>query len=87
MTTLPNLKRPLRIGIDARLWSETGVGRYIRNLTKYIAQADMQNQYYLFLRKEQFDTVESPGINFLNVLQIFNGNSLEEQVLFPAVLP
>jgi glycosyltransferase involved in cell wall biosynthesis len=39
----------MRIGIDARLWNETGVGRYIRNLVWQLAQIDKTNDYVLFV--------------------------------------
>lgn len=42
----------MRIGIDARLWSEAGVGRYIRNLVRNLAEIDRKNDYYLFLLKK-----------------------------------
>lgn len=38
----------MRIGIDARLWNETGVGRYIRNLVNNLAAIDKENEYILF---------------------------------------
>src|SRR3989344_129801 len=37
----------MRIGIDIRLQHETGVGRYIRNLTKLLQQLDKSNKYVL----------------------------------------
>jgi hypothetical protein len=40
----------MKIGIDARLWNETGVGRYIRNLVKYLYELDSGNEYVLFVR-------------------------------------
>lgn len=38
----------MRIGIDVRLQNESGVGRYIRNLVKYLKQIDKKNEYILF---------------------------------------
>lgn len=37
----------MRIGIDVRLQNESGVGRYIRNLVKYLKQIDKKNVYIL----------------------------------------
>lgn len=39
----------MRIGIDARLWNETGVGRYIRNLVWQLQKLDKKNQFVLFV--------------------------------------
>lgn len=41
----------MKIGIDARLIHETGVGRYIRNLTEQLAILDKKNTYVLFTNK------------------------------------
>ena len=41
----------MRIGIDARLWEETGVGRYIRNLVWHLQDLDTENDYVLFVKK------------------------------------
>jgi glycosyltransferase involved in cell wall biosynthesis len=44
----------MRIGIDARLWNETGVGRYTRNLVVNLLEIDKENDYVLFvLRKDE----------------------------------
>lgn len=45
----------MRIGIDARLIEETGVGRYIRNLITELGKLDKTNEYVVFLRKKSFD--------------------------------
>ncbi|HLD24624.1 MAG TPA: glycosyltransferase family 1 protein [Patescibacteria group bacterium] len=44
----------MRIGIDARLIEETGVGRYIRNLIIELGIIDHRNDYVVFLRKKSF---------------------------------
>jgi hypothetical protein len=43
----------MKIGIDCRLWSEAGVGRYIRNLVRNLSEIDHQNDYYLFFLKKK----------------------------------
>ena len=40
----------MKIGIDARLWNETGVGRYIRNLVWELQKVDRTNEYVLFVK-------------------------------------
>ncbi len=39
----------MRIAIDGRLWSQGGVGRYIRNLVWNIGELDKKNEYTLFV--------------------------------------
>lgn len=36
----------MRIGIDCRMINESGVGRYIKNLTENLAKIDTENQYF-----------------------------------------
>jgi hypothetical protein len=38
----------MRIGIDARLINETGVGRYIRNLLMILEKVDDHNEYIIY---------------------------------------
>lgn len=40
----------MKIGIDARLINETGVGRYIRNLIAELSEIDKNNNYVVFVR-------------------------------------
>ncbi|OGF99774.1 hypothetical protein A2Y99_02315, partial [Candidatus Gottesmanbacteria bacterium RBG_13_37_7] len=43
----------MRIGIDGRLYAQTGVGRFIRNLIQSLTEIDKENQYVVFLRPEE----------------------------------
>ncbi len=75
-----------KIGIDCRLWSETGVGRYIRNLVSHLARLDTTNHYILFLRAEEFETVPLPGKNFEKRLADIRWHSVKEQTQFAKIL-
>lgn len=75
-----------RIGIDARLWSETGVGRYIRNLVSNIEKLDTRNEYILFLRKPEFESVQLTSKNFHKRLADIQWHTVGEQVIMPALL-
>lgn len=75
-----------RIGIDARLWNETGVGRYIRNLVNHIARVDKKNRYILFLRKHEYDNIVLPGKNFEKRLADVHWHTVEEQMLLPRII-
>lgn len=76
----------MRIGIDARLWNETGVGRYIRNLVTNLATIDQHNEYILFLKRKEYETIVTPGNNFRKYLVDIHWHSLEEQTSFLKVL-
>ena len=54
----------MKIGIDCRLWNETGVGRYIRNLVTQLAEIDQKNDYIIFLKRQEYESIVTPGNNF-----------------------
>lgn len=86
----------MKIGIDARMIKATGIGRYTLNLVEQLAKIDSplrqnfagqaQNQYFLFLKKEEFDTFKAPAPNFKKVLADFHWYGLSEQRKFPKII-
>ena len=85
----------MKIGIDARLWSETGVGRYIRNLVWELEKLDKENQYVLFVKKgfKSEDSIRQAQdmLGFKNdrwriVETDVHWHSVKEQLAFPQVL-
>jgi glycosyltransferase involved in cell wall biosynthesis len=48
----------MRIGIDVRLWQETGVGRYTRNLVKHLQEIDKKNEYILFALNKDRENIK-----------------------------
>ena len=76
----------MRIGIDCRLWNETGVGRYIRNLVTNLVQIDNQNDYVLFMRTE--DAIKFKVKSLKLKVRVVNTrwHTLEEQIKFPQIL-
>ena len=77
----------MRIGIDARLWNETGVGRYIRNLVWELQNVDEKNEYVLFVKKGI--SSQALGIKNKNVKIVetdIHWHSLREQIAFPQLL-
>ena len=77
----------MRIGIDVRLWNETGVGRYIRNLVSNLIQLDKKNEYILFARTDDEKAIRSGVSGQLSVVKAdFPWHSVTEQVLFPKLL-
>ncbi len=75
----------MTIGIDARLWSESGIGRYIRNLIFNLAEIDNQNEYFVFLLDKNFDSITLPK-NFTKVRANYPWYGLKEQVSYPKLL-
>lgn len=78
----------MKVGIDARLWDETGVGRYIRNLVKYLQVVDRTNEYILFIRAADWDNVMSQLTNpkWKIIIADIRWHSLSEQIHFPSIL-
>lgn len=81
----------MKIGIDARLWSETGVGRYIRNLVYNLAEIDDDNEYVLFVRKKDNDKIKSQISNLKNkkwkiVEADIRWHTIDEQFKLPQIL-
>jgi glycosyltransferase involved in cell wall biosynthesis len=73
----------MKIGIDARLIGETGVGRYIRNLISELARLDTQNEYVVFLRKRSFAAFELPGANWQKKEADIPWHGAREQLVMP----
>ena len=78
----------MKIGIDIRLWNQTGVGRYIRNLVLNLAEIDKKNGYVLFARSEDFQSIKSEikNPNWKLVKADIKWHSISEQINFPSIL-
>ncbi len=76
----------MKIGIDARLIHETGVGRYIRNLVEELGKIDDKNFYIVFLRKNAFDTFVLPNARWKKKLADVPWHSITEQLCMPGIL-
>lgn len=71
------------IGIDARLYSQTGVGIYIRNLLYYLQKIPDNNlRFYIYLMKEDFSKVKFNDNRFVKSLADFKWHSFPEQTGF-----
>lgn len=76
------------IGIDARLWNQTGVGRYIRNIVINLQKIDKKNEYVLFVRsveKEEIGKLITHS-NFKLVATDVKWHSISEQRKFPKII-
>lgn len=78
----------MKIGIDVRLWSETGVGRYIRNLMYELQKQDKRNKYILFCRSGDIDVIKSAvsSFHFSFVIADIPWHTLSEQMYFPRLI-
>lgn len=76
-------KNSMRIGIDARLIEETGVGRYIRNLISELGVLDSTNDYVIFLRKKSYDTFVPPNMRWKKVVADVRWHTVAEQFVMP----
>jgi hypothetical protein len=73
----------MKIGIDARLWNETGVGRYIRNLVIQLGKLDTKNTYVLFVRKEDYSQIKAITPQSWKLVSVsIQWHSLKEQFSF-----
>ncbi len=90
-----------KIVIDCRMWGESGVGRYIRNLVSNLQELDRKNEYYLLLLKKDYDLETDEilkrlprrfaprndnGSNFHKVLADFRWYGVTEQIRLPRIL-
>ncbi len=76
----------MRIGLDARLYNQTGVGRYIRNLISELAKLDIENEYFVYLRKEEYDSFKPVGKKWVKRLADIRWHTVKEQLVFPKLL-
>ncbi len=75
----------MKIGIDARLYNETGVGRYIRNLIFNLNKIDRENNYVIFAKEKDFNKLpKNPKWIFENTN--IKWHSIEEQIQFIILL-
>ncbi|MEN9327557.1 MAG: hypothetical protein RI947_365 [Candidatus Parcubacteria bacterium] len=55
-----------KIGIDARLYSKTGVGVYIRNLLHHLSRQNLSGfQYYVYCLKSDLSAIQLPKDKFI----------------------
>lgn len=78
----------MRIGIDARLWNQTGVGRYIRNIVINLQKIDKKNEYILFVRSVEIEEIGKliTHSNFRLAPADVKWHSISEQRKFPRII-
>lgn len=75
----------MRIIIDGRMFQESGIGRYIRNLINHLQVIDNANEYFVLHLKPDYDKINY-GKNFHKVLANFRWYGIDEQVKLPALI-
>jgi glycosyltransferase involved in cell wall biosynthesis len=71
----------MKIVIDARFFgTETGIGRYVKELVENLERIDFKNQYVVFLAAKNFDLYQPVNPNFQKKLADINWYSLAEQI-------
>lgn len=76
------------IGIDARFFGSIGkgLGRYTQKLIENLEKIDHENQYVVFLRKENFDEYQPKNKNFQKALADYQWYTFSEQIKMPLLL-
>lgn len=73
----------MRIGIDARMIDNTGIGRYLRNLLLHLARLDTRNIYIVFVNADNSRVVQQENIQFVPLQIPVPLYSLREQWWLP----
>lgn len=75
----------MKIVIDARMYQESGIGRYIRNLLNNLKKLDERNEYFILHLKSDYDRLVYHN-NFHKVAADFRWYGLDEQIKIPRLL-
>jgi glycosyltransferase involved in cell wall biosynthesis len=78
----------MRIGIDCRLWKQTGVGRYTKNIVLNLQKIDERNKYFLFVRTEDHESIRKriTNPNWRLIQNDIKWHSFSEQLKFPRLI-
>lgn len=77
----------MRIGIDARMLGKGfGLARYVEQLVLHLEKIDTQNEYVLFLKRDNWNAFEPQNKNFKKVLAPIAWYSFAEQLKFPKII-
>jgi len=78
----------MKIGIDCRLYSPkfTGIGRYVFEFLKYLAELDTKNEYVLFFNQPEYDSYNVPNERWQKKLVNIPHYSLAEQWKYSRIL-
>ncbi len=82
---MENINKIKRIGFDARFYGPLGkgLGRYTQEIIDNIIKIDQDNEYIVFLRRENFSSFKCDGLRVKKVLLYIKWYGLAEQIIFP----
>ncbi len=75
----------MRIAVDGRMYQESGIGRYIRNLISNLQILDRKNEYFILHKSSDYDTLVYHN-NFKKILTDFRWYGVSEQIKLPKIL-
>ncbi len=80
--------KPKRIGIDARFYGPLGkgLGRYIQEVVDNVVDLDQENEYVIFLNKDNYDEFETKDPRIKKVKVDLRWYTLVEQIFFPFII-
>jgi glycosyltransferase involved in cell wall biosynthesis len=75
----------MRIGIDARFYGSSGkgLGRYTERLIESLEREESENEYVIFLRRENFDEYHPSTKRFTKEVADYPWYGFTEQLFFP----
>ena len=85
-SALTEVLKPVRIAIDVRKLHDFGIGTYIRNLLRYLAQLDHTSEYVLICRPDDRAPIAAMAPNFTPLVDRSKPYSISEQFTIPARL-
>ena len=72
-----------KIGIDARLYSQTGVGTYLKNLIYYLEKKNLKDQlFYIYLMPKDYDQLSFKNKNIIKRKVDYRWHTFGEQAGF-----
>ncbi|HRN96365.1 MAG TPA: glycosyltransferase family 1 protein [Candidatus Levybacteria bacterium] len=76
----------MRIGIDCRLWNQTGVGRYIRNLVRGLDTKGSSHTFVLYFLESEYKSLKFNNPHIEKKLAAVTWHSIQEQLMFPRII-
>ncbi len=73
----------MRIGIDARMLGESGIGRYIQRLICELEKSAGDDEFFIFMHSRSWDAYEPVSPRFHKIRAPYRWYSLAEQIMFP----
>lgn len=71
-----------KIGIDARLYNQTGVGTYLQNLLFYLDKKELKDLYYVYFLKKDFNKINFKNKKIIKKIADYKWHSFSEQTSF-----